>query len=122
MFINKQGSTRVVFVFKKIVIKIPSFVEYKLFLYGLLANVQEYTFSKMNRRDLGKVYFVSRFGLINIMKKYKVLDWNDWEYRKQEIVRIYEKDDMKEFMLSDLKPQNWGIDEYGEYVKIDFGN
>lgn len=122
MYINKQGSTRIVFVFKNIVIKIPSFVEYKLFLYGLLANIQECTFSKINRKDLGKIYFVSKFGFINIMKRYKVLGWDDWEYIKKEIEKTYEKDDMKDFMLSDLKPQNWGVDEYGRYIKIDFGN
>ena len=119
----KLGSTRRVFVFRNFVIKIPNTQEYKLFLNGILSNLQEKLFSKMNRLDLAKVKYCDRFGLILIMEKAKEFDYNNlnWLEFKNTLEEKYKNDDMKEFMLSDAKPTNWGIIN-GELVKIDYGS
>jgi len=119
----KLGSTRRVFVFRNFVIKIPNTQEYKLFLNGILSNLQEKLFSKMNRLDLAKVKYCDRFGLILIMEKAKEFDYNNlnWLEFKNALEEKYKNDDMKEFMLSDAKPTNWGIIN-GELVKIDYGS
>lgn len=123
LMIIKKGATRTVFVFNKFVIKIPNFQEYKLFLNGLLANLQEKSFSKMNRIDLAKVKYCNKFGFILIMEKAQELDVKniDWLRFKERLEDKYKNDDMKEFMLSDSKPSNWGYIN-NKLVKIDYGN
>jgi len=77
----------------------------------------------MNRSDLAKVKYCDRFGLILIMEKAKEFDYNNlnWLEFKNTLEEKYKNDDMKEFMLSDAKPTNWGIIN-GRLVKIDYGN
>lgn len=49
MKINRKGATRIVFVFDKIVIKIPNFTcQWDHFLMGLLSNIQENKLWKWN--------------------------------------------------------------------------
>ena len=119
----KLGSTRKVFIFKNFVIKIPNIQEYRLFLHGILANLQEKTFSCMNRIDLGKVKFCSHFGFILAMEKANVLNYEDIDWNKfEDFLKLkYKDDEMKEFMLSDLKPTNWGYIN-NQLVRIDYGN
>jgi len=64
-----HGSTRTVLLTKKYAIKIPSFVEYKLFLQGLLANMQEVAFSKTGWPELCPVLFYIPFGIITVMPR-----------------------------------------------------
>src|SRR5665647_112728 len=105
----KLGSTRRVFIFKTFVIKIPNTKEYRLFLYGLLANTQEKVFSSLKRCDLAKVKFCDKLGLILIMEKTEEIEENiDWLKFKEDLEEKYKNDNMKEFMLSDAKPTNWG--------------
>ena len=47
----KQGATRNVLLTKHYAIKIPRLVEWRLLLYGLLANMQEATFWRFQRSD-----------------------------------------------------------------------
>ena len=42
------GATRLVLVFKSFVVKVPTFLSWRLFLHGLLANMQEELFSGVN--------------------------------------------------------------------------
>jgi hypothetical protein len=117
-----KGSSRTVFVFDKFVIKIPNTKEYRLFLSGILANLQEKLFSRMCREDLAKVMFCDKLGLFLIMEK---ADMNyvkyNWKYFKDFIKNKYVNDAMKDFMLSDLKYDNWGYIK-GRLIKIDYGN
>ena len=120
---TKIGATRIVFIFNKIVIKIPNIKEYRLFLHGILANMQEYTFYKRSKReDLAKVYFISPLGLFIIMRKAKVFcnKVNHLNFLNM-IEDKYKNDVMKDFMLSDCKVTNWGIINK-KLVKIDYGN
>ena len=118
----KRGSTRLVFIFNKIVIKIPNNQEYRLFLNGILSNLREKTFSTMNRNDLAKVKFCDKLGLFLIMEKAQELDIDnmDWLKFEEYLIKIYKDDNLKDFMLSDSKPSNWGYIN-NNLVKIDYG-
>lgn len=121
----KLGATRKVFIFNNIVIKTPNMKEYRLFINGILSNLQEKEFSKIGRKDLAKVIFCDKLGLFLIMKKLNEVDVNiNWIEFRNKLEEIYqnEDDNMKQFMLSDMKPSNWGYDENGMLVKIDYGN
>lgn len=115
----EKGATRIVFCFKKIVIKIPNIKEYRLFLNGLLANIEEKLWSP-HHKDLAKVKYCDIFGVLLIMEKAEVINNDvDWNEFKLMLTNRYEKDELKEFMLSDCKPSNWGyINEH--LVKIDY--
>lgn len=118
----KHGSTRIVFIFKQFVIKTPNVKEYRLFLNGILSNLQEKEWSKIGRKDLCKVHFCDVFGLVLIMRKAKPLQRNIKFKRFKEILnQKYKDDNLKEFMLSDLKLSNWGWVD-GKLVKVDYGS
>lgn len=66
----KQGSTRNVFLTKKYAIKIPRFVEWRLFLFGLLGNMQETFFWKQLKSDkLCPVLFAIPCGFMIVMAR-----------------------------------------------------
>jgi len=120
-----EGATRKVFVCNKFVIKIPNFKEYRLFLFGILANMQEKEWSGRHR-DLAKVLYCFPFGLFLIMEKAYVIgermkDNESWLFFSEMIEERYKNDELKEFILSDAKPYNWGY--IGDrLVKIDYGS
>jgi hypothetical protein len=120
---KRLGATRLVFLFKNFVIKIPNLNEYKLFLNGILANLQEKVFSKMNRPDLAKVMFCGKLGLFLVMERAEEIDCKsiNWNEFKEQLEKNYKNDEMKEFMLSDPKPSNWGYIN-GKLVKVDYGD
>ena len=116
-----HGSTRNVFIFKHFVIKVPTIQEYRLFLNGLLANLQEKQWSG-HHPDLAKVIFCTKSGLFLIMEKANVISTAvDTASFQAMIERHYQNDDLRAFMISDAKPSNWGY--IGVHlVKIDYGN
>ena len=117
----ERGVTRIVFVFNSFVIKIPSFTQYNHFLYGLLANLKEKKWSGKHK-DLAKVFYCSRTGLFLIMEKAEVVSNNiDWGEFCDSLIDKYKDDELKEFMLSDLKPNNWGYVK-NRLIKIDYGD
>lgn len=71
MFLEfKRGITREVFLIGKYAIKIPSFRSYKLFLTGILCNIQERMFSKGLKTDLiCPVLLMSPLGFVIIMPR-----------------------------------------------------
>lgn len=109
--------------FKDFVIKIPNTNKYRLFLHGILANLQEKRFSKTNRPDLAKVKFCDCFGIVLIMEKAEVLNNENTDLKlfKKTLKSKYKNDKMKSFMLSDLDCSNWGY-RNDMLVKIDYGN
>jgi hypothetical protein len=123
----KRGATRIVFVFKKVVLKVPNTQGYELFLNGILANLQEKKFSRgCDRDDLAKVKSCDPLGLFLVMEKADTFDLYelqnmDFERFSDYLEETYKDDDMKEFMLSDPKPSNWGYIN-GKLVKIDYGD
>ena len=121
MFKIERGATRIVFVFKKFAIKIPTFKQYNLFLNGLLANLQEKTWSG-HHPDLAKVHFCGRLGFFLVMERAEVLSSDvDWLKTKETLEKKYKDDDLREFLMSDFKPSNWGFIN-GQLKNIDYGS
>jgi len=115
------GATRLVLVFKSFVVKVPTFLSWRLFLHGLLANMQEELFSGVND-CLCPVIWADIFGFVLIMKRAYVIPnrinhLNFCNYLEAK----YKNNNMREFILSDSKPSNWGILK-GNLVKIDYGS
>jgi hypothetical protein len=120
------GVTRRVFIFNKFVVKIPSTKEYKLFLNGILANLQEKQRSGQHP-DLASVLWCDPLGLFLFMEKADAVGYPGWFEDEmwgpfqEMLAEKYKDDDLKEFLLSDPKPSNWGY--IGDkLVKIDYGN
>ncbi len=98
----KQGTTRIVLLIGNYAIKFPKFWNYKLFLKGLLANIDENFWWKYSDKEkLCDVYFCSPFGLFIIMKR--GVELSELEYNKERF-----EQDFKHLPL-DNKIENFGI-------------
>ena len=121
MKINLKGSTRVVLVFKSFVIKIPTFASWKLFLNGVLANLQERQFSNMQNENLASVFFSDPIGLFIVMEKVREVKHRGLFFLELERL-VCSSDVHKDFWISDCKPENYGYNKKNKLVKLDFGN
>ncbi len=108
-----QGSTRIVFIFDKIVVKIPNFmVNHNFFLYGCYANWSERNFCKTSD-DVTMIaysYFCSWFGLIQIQAKCEP---------KEEHLTQKEIDEYDHLHRGDYKKSNFGYYK-GKLVCLDY--
>ena len=121
MKINLKGSTRIVFMFNKVVVKMPTLKSWRLFLNGLLANLQERQFSKINNKNLARVLFSDPIGLVIVMERLKEVRHCGLFF--VEVQKICCESDLHlDFWLSDCKPENYGYNNRGQLVKLDFGN
>lgn len=75
----KRGMTREVILIGPWAIKIPSFRNGKLFLTGMLANMQEREFSHTGWPELCPVKFYVPMGLLVMMPRCKPLSDAEWE-------------------------------------------
>lgn len=100
----------------------PTNKEYRLFLHGILSNLQEKKWSGKHF-DLAKVLFCDKLGLFLIMQRAEILDnsYNTSIYLQYELERKYKYDELKDFLMSDCKPSNWGYIKC-HLVKIDYGD
>ena len=73
----KRGSTRIVFLIGNWAIKIPNFAEWRLFLHGLLGNMQEKRFSIYP--EICPIIFSIRGGFMNIAKRARELSEEEFE-------------------------------------------
>jgi len=112
MFV-KKGTTRIVFVFDKFVVKIPNFlVEHRHFVYGCYCNLSERSISKTTM-DITKIaysYFCSWFGLFQIQAKCKP----KLEDLTEQEIELYDK-----YHWGDYKKQNFGYYN-GTLVCLDY--
>lgn len=120
MEINRQGATRVVFVFDRFVVKVPNFFEWRLFLWGLLSNMQERLWSGKHP-DLARVLWADPLGLVVVMEKAEIIPYERRTELRQLLKQRYKDDDLRPFLLSDCKYTNWGYVK-GRLVKIDYGS
>lgn len=104
----KKGVTRIVFVFKKFVIKIPNFTySHGNFLSGCSANWDERKYTKAFYKckdcnwnnKVAPTYYSSWFGLLNIQPRVKILNR---DLTEEEIIYF------KESNIEDLKSENFG--------------
>src|ERR1051325_9135184 len=73
--LKRYGTHRTVYLIGKYAIKRPVFVEWRLFLLGLLANMQEARFSKMGWPELCPVVFSVPGGFLNVMRRTEPLEY-----------------------------------------------
>lgn len=121
MQINRKGTTRIVFIFDKYVIKIPNIFNYVNGVTGLLANIREVQGYRWNSgkyyhprsRLICPILWASWGSWIVVMAKARVLTTE--EYYKSDISLH------KKHFPGDEKPGNYGYLD-GRIVKIDYGS
>ena len=120
MHINRQGITRIVFVFHFFVVKIPNIFNYLHCIKGLLANIQETNTYRWNSGKyytwkcslLCPVFWASWGGWIIVMKRARVLTKEEFESADTRLHR--------EHFYGDDKFNNYGYID-NRVVKIDYG-
>jgi hypothetical protein len=114
--INKTGCHRLVFLTKNYAFKIPVLDEWRLFLRGLLANLQETTFSKAKWPELCPVKFSLPGGWLIVMPR--VREMTDSEFLNFDVENFCRKSDR-------IIPAEWKANSFGWYqgniVAIDYG-
>lgn len=117
----RTGATRIVFLVGTYAVKIPNVCNgWKLFLLGLLANMQEATFSSMGWRTLCPVLWSLPGGWLVVMPRVRVMtreEFDTWDY---EAWAAREAADMPNEFL-DVKPENFGWWR-GRLVVLDYGS
>lgn len=80
MEITRRGCTRIVILTDNHAIKIPNFFSWKMFLHGLLANMQEREWGGKNRMTdrVAPVVFGIPAGVLIVMKKARPLTYHEW--------------------------------------------
>ena len=117
MKINRMGCTRIVITTKRFAFKIPNFCEWRLFLHGLLANIQERVFSSTDWVELCPVLFALPCGLLVVMPKAEAL--SDEEFLNMDIDKFCNH---KNYVVPvEHKASSFGLLN-GRIVAIDYGN
>lgn len=122
MELDRTGCTRVVFITKRYAFKIPNFFEswgdkWRLLLHGLLANMQEYRFSRAKYPELCPVIFYVPFGLLVVMPRVRVMTVEEFKvWDAQSFIN-------KENYILPVESK-WTSFGYlnGEIVAIDYGS
>ena len=119
----RKGVTRIVILIGDVAIKIPNVRSWKQYLLGLLANIQEREFAKLNHELLAKVKFSDLLGFVLVMERTEDITDIDEEDFRTLMRERYKDNEMSVFILSDLKRANFGyIKNTKNIVKIDYGN
>lgn len=106
----KSGTTRIVLVCKKKVIKIPNFTNgWKYILTGLVANLNENFWSKFNLSNLAKVKFCFPGGFFLIMEKAEQVGEISVDFSQFQQIPL------------DKNPNNFGLIK-NKIVCIDYGS
>lgn len=117
----KFGTTRNVFLIWKYAIKIPNIFdfEWRLFLLGLLANMQEVSFSKMNNPKFCPIIFSLPMGFLVIMKRAEQMTDKDFETKINYLSEWIKEDNFE--IPCELKSTSFGyLDD--KIVVFDYGN
>jgi hypothetical protein len=113
------GCTRVVILVSKWAIKIPSFYSWRLFLLGLLANMQEAQFSKTGWPELCPVKFSIWGGWLVVMRRAEVLSEFQFFALKLQIKMMVTRPDY--CVPCEMKHDSFGILD-NNLVVVDYGN
>lgn len=113
----KYGATRIVLLIFGWAIKIPRVTEWRLFLLGLLANMQERIFSRTGWPELCPVVFSLPGGWLVIMRRAREITADEWAQFDADRWR-----DRGEYIVpAEAKRDSYGwID--GRIVAVDYGN
>lgn len=120
MHISK-GSTRLVFIVFDIAIKIPNPTNWKMFLCGLLGNMQEAAFWTMRLDGMCPVIFSLPGGFFNVMRRAKILtddefevfDVNAWISDNQDCIPVELKRDSFGWLDGKVVAVDYGDSKYG---------
>lgn len=113
----KHGTTRTVFLIGRWAVKLPSMVEWRLFLLGLLANMQEVKFSRCGWPELCPVVFSIWGGWLLVMRRAAPLPPEEFFALD---VDVWKKRDGYEVPVED-KLDSFGLLD-GRIVAVDYGN
>jgi hypothetical protein len=121
----KYGTTRRVLLTCGLAIKFPATNSWRNFLYGIIANGNEYRFSSMDCDLLAKVVWRSWLDLIIVMKKAEVKSYSDadrFEFLDGFLAKA-EKSEHSEmiFNIVEHKICSVGLID-GKLVAIDYGS
>ncbi len=118
MKLINTGSTRLVILTKSYAFKIPRLNKWKDFLNGLLSNLQEIDFNKLNEPKLCPVLFSLPLGLLVIMPKCRIL--RDFEMNRKQLEE-YCKVSENFILPCEYKEDSFGYYK-GKLVCVDYGN
>ena len=111
------GVTRTVILIGNVAIKLPAMVEWRLFLLGLLANMQEALFSRTERPELCPVLWARPGGFLVVMRRARVL--TDGEFLALDLEQWVQRGDFT--VPAEIKPDSFGYLD-GRLVAVDYGN
>jgi len=113
-----MGSTRWVFFIGRVAVKIPSLHNWRIFLRGILSNMQEIDFSKCSemKPKLCPVLFYLPCGLLVVMPRVRILAKD--EIPTEELERFCIEDNFK--IPAELKHDSFGYFN-NKLVAVDYG-
>lgn len=106
-----------VFLMGRFAFKFPSVFEWRLFLLGLLANMQESLFSKTGWQELCPVVWSFPGGFLVVMRRARVL--TDDEFSELDIEGFVKRPDYT--VPAEMKSDSFGYLD-GRLVVVDYGN
>lgn len=117
-----KGATRCVLLTKRHAFKVPRLVSWRLFLCGLLANMQEREFSRAGWRELCPVLFSLPGGWLVVMPRAEPLTDGEWDF--MDIVGDREKwPDRGDYVVPvEMKRDSFGWIEGRGVVAVDYGS
>lgn len=114
------GTTRTVFLIGSWAIKFPATVEWRLFLLGLLANMQEAKFSRCGWPELCPVLFSLPGGWLVVMRRARVL--TDAEFLDLDEAVMRDFINRPDYVVpAEIKSDSFGWLN-GQLVAVDYGN
>jgi hypothetical protein len=117
--VTKWGSTRTVWLVGRCAIKRPALVEWRLFLLGLLANMQESRFAATKHPKLCPVLWSVPGGFLLVMRRAKPLSRGEFDRFSQTVDDWINDDDMTIPVETKLDSFGW---LNGRVVAIDYGS
>lgn len=112
-----RGTTRVVFLIGRFAVKVPAVSEWRLFLLGLLANMQEVQWSAAGFPELCPVMWSIPGGVCLVMQRARTL--TEAEFNALDIKSWLDRGDY--VVPAELKPDSFGYLD-GRLVAVDYGN
>lgn len=118
----KWGSTRMVILFGQYAIKVPNPTEWRLFLSGLLANIQETSFSASRNPWLCPVRFSLPGGFLVIMDRCQACQKRQFDRERQWFLERAKRAGYGTDMVEDSKIDSFGIHPILGFVAVDYGS
>ncbi len=116
---NRTGTTRIIFELKAVVVKVPNFRDgWKLFLTGLLSNMQERQFGALGWPELCPIVWSLPGGWVVVMKKARMMTRAEFDK--------FDANDFIEDGLFCTLPVEPKMNSFGYYkgriVAVDYGS